>query len=200
MAVSTETPDAILDVIDGGFWAKITLGLQGLGYLSVARRNWKLKDTPIPCFHTVLLEPPSFCDIDARFLLGTNDVPHPDPQQCLFVWARRGVNAGKGFNNGFFQRLTLVSQQDSQFQSSKGDTVTLNYPNPTIRSPKGFRSSSSSARSNAPVLREGARCRAGGLGLEHGRARQRLLCFSVKARLDDAPRANRGKRTQGPYT
>ena len=98
-----ETPDAILDVIDGGFETKIALVLQGLGYFSVAHRNWKLKDTPIPCFDTVLLESPSFCDIDARFLLGTNDLPHPDPQQCLFIWARRGVSAGKGFNNGFFR-------------------------------------------------------------------------------------------------
>ena len=109
-----EMPDAILDVIDSGFQTKIALGLQGLGYLSVARRDWKLKDTPIPCLDTVLLESPSFCDIDARFLLGTNDVPHPDPQQCLFIWARRGVSAGKGFNNGFFRATHFGNfQQDS---------------------------------------------------------------------------------------
>ena len=95
-----ETPDAELDVIDGGFGTKPALGLKELRYLSVAHRGWKLKHAPIPCLDAVLLESSSFCDIDAGFFLGTNDVPHPDPQPRLFIWARRGVSAGKG-NNGF---------------------------------------------------------------------------------------------------
>jgi hypothetical protein len=39
----------------------------------------------------------------AAFFLRKNDVPHPGPQRCLFVWACRLVTAGEGFNNGFFR-------------------------------------------------------------------------------------------------
>jgi hypothetical protein len=67
----------------------------------VAHRGWKLKHAPIPRLDTVLLESPGFCDIHAGFFLGTNDVGHPDPQRCFFVWACRLVTAGKDFNNGF---------------------------------------------------------------------------------------------------
>ena len=95
------------DVIDGGFRTKPALGLKELGYLSVAHRGWKLKHAPIPCLDTILLESPGFCDIHAGFFLGTNDVAHPDPQRCLFVWACRLVTAGKGFNNGFFRATHL---------------------------------------------------------------------------------------------
>ena len=40
----------------------------------------------------VLLESLSFYDIGAGFLLGTNDVPHPNPQRCLFIWTCCGVS------------------------------------------------------------------------------------------------------------
>ena len=42
----TRTPDAIFDVIDGGFRTKPALDLKELGYLSVAHRGWKLKYAP----------------------------------------------------------------------------------------------------------------------------------------------------------
>jgi hypothetical protein len=59
MALFTETPNSELDVIDGGFRTKPALGLQGLGYLSVAQRGWKLEHAPIPCLDSVF-ESPSF--------------------------------------------------------------------------------------------------------------------------------------------
>ena len=96
LALFTETPDAIFDVIDGGFRTKPALGLKELGYLSVAHRGWKLKHAPIACLDTILLESPGFCDIHAGLFLGTNDVAHPDPQRCLLIRACRGVSAGKG--------------------------------------------------------------------------------------------------------
>jgi hypothetical protein len=46
MTFSTETPDAILDVIDGGFRTIPPLGFEYLGDLSRPHRKWKLKDTP----------------------------------------------------------------------------------------------------------------------------------------------------------
>jgi hypothetical protein len=67
MALLTKTPDAELDVIDGGFRTKPALGLKELGYLSVAHRGWKLKHAPIACLDTILLESPGFCDIHAGF-------------------------------------------------------------------------------------------------------------------------------------
>ena len=45
----------------------------------------EIKDPVIPYLDTVLLESLGFCDIDAGFLLGTDNVPHPDPQRCLFL-------------------------------------------------------------------------------------------------------------------
>ena len=60
---------------------------------------------------------------------------------------------GKRFQQWIFSRDSLSVNSSrilSNFNPSKGDTVTLNYPNPTIQSHKGFRSSSSSAN---PTLR-----------------------------------------------
>jgi hypothetical protein len=49
MALSTETPDAEFDVINGGFWTIPTLGLQELSCGFGTHRKWKLEDTPVTC-------------------------------------------------------------------------------------------------------------------------------------------------------
>jgi hypothetical protein len=102
MASFTEPPDAKLDVIDGGFWTVPALGLQDLGHGVGAHREWKLEDTPVTCSDTVLLAPQRPYHILAALFPGKNDVPHPGPQRCLFVWTCRVVSAGEGFNQLIF--------------------------------------------------------------------------------------------------
>ena len=51
----TETPDAILDVRDGGLWTIPALGLPGFCYGVGAHRRRKLKDTPVTCGDGILL-------------------------------------------------------------------------------------------------------------------------------------------------
>ena len=85
MKLCTETWDPVLDLVAGGFRAIPALGPVGSWLLSGAHRKWKFKDLVIPCPDTILLEFSRFCDIDAEFFLGTNDVPHPDSQRCLFL-------------------------------------------------------------------------------------------------------------------
>ena len=68
MALLTKTPDAELDVIDGGFGTIPALGLEHLGCFSGAHRKWKLKDAPVTCSYTILLASPRSCEIVAAFL------------------------------------------------------------------------------------------------------------------------------------
>jgi hypothetical protein len=48
----------------------------------------------------------------AAFFLRKNDVPHPGPRRCLFVWACRLVSAGKAFNQWIFSAHPRLWQQD----------------------------------------------------------------------------------------
>ena len=141
-------PDSILDVIDGGFGTIPALGLQDLRYGVGTHRKWKLKDTPVTCSDTVLLASPrrlrDCCEPSFR---GRIDVPHPDPQRCLFLWACRLVSAGKGFNNGFFRatHLRLLSAGFFlDFNASEGMPVSWTTPsqqsNPTRASDRHRRS------------------------------------------------------------
>ena len=65
--------------------------------------------------------PPRLCEIVAAFVSRKNDVPHPDAQRCLFLWARCGVSAEKVSTNEFFRtampRLASlrIGKQDLNF-------------------------------------------------------------------------------------
>ena len=58
MTFSTETPDAILDVVNGSLGTIPALGLQGFRYGFGTHRKWKLKDTPVTCGDDILLASP----------------------------------------------------------------------------------------------------------------------------------------------
>ena len=102
MALSTETPDAEFDVINGGFWTIPTLGLQELRYGLRDSSKVEIQGYAGHVQRHVLLASPRLCEIVAAFFSGKNDVPLPDPQGCLFVWVCRRVSAGKGLNQWFF--------------------------------------------------------------------------------------------------
>ena len=104
----TETPDSGLNVIIVVLGPYQPLGPEHLCYLSGAHREWKLKDPPVAYSKTVLFASPRLCEIVAAVFSGKNDVPHPDPQCCLFIWARQGVSAGKVINNGFLSHRPAV--------------------------------------------------------------------------------------------
>ena len=122
LTLFTETPDSELDVIDGGFWAIPTLGLQDLRYGFRTHRKWKFKDTPVTCSDTVLVAPPRPCEIVAAFFSGKNDVPHPDAQRCLFLWARCGVKRGKRS-----QPMNFFAQQMPRLASLRIGKQDLNF-------------------------------------------------------------------------
>lgn len=54
----TETPDAIFDVIDGGFGT-----IPGLRYGIGTNLKWKLEDTPVTCGDGILLASPRHFEI-----------------------------------------------------------------------------------------------------------------------------------------
>jgi len=93
MALVTETPDAELDVIGGGFWTVPAFGLQCLSYGLGTRRKWKLKDTPVTCGDAFLLVSPRPFEIVAAFFPGKNDVPHPGPQRCRIRRSQRHITS-----------------------------------------------------------------------------------------------------------
>jgi hypothetical protein len=81
----------------------------------------------------------------AAFFLGKNDVPYPGPQRCLFVWGRRGVSAGKGFNQWIFSAHPLMAAGFSLDFNASQRIPLEDYSKAAIQFHKGFRSSTSSA-------------------------------------------------------
>jgi hypothetical protein len=122
---TTETPDAELDVIDGGFGTVPALGLEHLGYRFGAHRKWKLKDTPVTCRDGVLLASPRYFEIFAGFPLRKNDVAHPDPQRRFVRLRLPRRKRGKTFQpmDSFGSPLGYGSRILPQFQSERGDAV-----------------------------------------------------------------------------